>query len=211
MSRKRGRKPNKKLRSDLLRKGRGGEHPSTAKLARPKGKPKGVAQSSLEELASLDVDTEMVRRFLCLNFNKSVSQLRRDFADEDGLSFGEASIVSVMLRIYDTGDIYMLNALYDRLIGPVLRRIHMTGERPFADWEWEKLVEEKHRLNKINRHTLEMIEKERKLIKLVEAGEIKPGEYTAQPIPQQNIDEVKSFEYHQEGSSPPSTGKTGTD
>jgi len=173
-------KPNKTERKNFLRRSR--EHEAEAHPSRKVKVKKKAGKKHQSELATefkgLDVDTEMVRKYLTIHFHKPIKELRRLFED-DQLDFGEASIVSVMLRIYDTGDIYALNSLYDRMIGPILRKYHITGDRPYEQWTLSELLEEKKRLEVINRNTIDMIHKETKLIALVESGEIKPGEYTA--------------------------------
>ena len=140
-----------------------------------KNTPRGRKRGSLpppqkkSELIVPEVNSELVKRYLDLNFNRSIAELRA-LKKDTSLSFGEASTISVMLKIFDTGDIYALNAFYDRLIGPILRKISITGERPFEQWSMADLLAEKVRLDKENRFTVDMIEKEKRLIAAVQSG-----------------------------------------
>lgn len=137
----------------------------------PKGRRRGSLPPPLKktELIVPEVDSELVKRYLDLNFARSIAELEAIEKDKS-VSFGEASVVRVMLRIYRSGDIYALNALYDRLIGPILRKISITGERPFEQWSMAELFAEKLRLDKENRFTMDMIEKEKRLIAAVHSG-----------------------------------------
>lgn len=193
-----------KRNKNLRRSREAAKHPSrNVAIKKKPGRRPGATSKLAEEFKSTEVDSEMVRRYLTTQFHKPIEELRRLFASET-LEFGEASIVSVMLRIYDTGDIYALNALYDRMIGPILRRYQITGERPFQDWTIEALLEEKKRLAELNRNTIDMIHKEKRLIAAVEAGEIKPGEYTGYAPRDITNDPPPS------GSSEAGPSKTGT-
>lgn len=168
--------------------------------------------ASLEERTVLEFDLPMLQRYLHAHFLSPVSELRKNAADES-INAGESMIITAMLRIRDTGDIYALNALLDRLVGPVMRKIQLTGERPYENWTLEELEAEHRRLNQNNRHTIDMIHKERKLIALVQSGQIRPGDYIApkevKEVSETKTEDVPTAEYVASGIGQDSDGKQG--
>lgn len=123
----------------------------------------------LELIPELVADAELVKRYLNVHFFTPMSELKRK-AKDPSVAFAERSIIAVMLKIEKNGDIYALNALYDRLIGPVLRRLAITGERPFESWSTEELLAEKEKYRAANEHEIKMIHKEKMLVRAVESG-----------------------------------------
>jgi len=141
---------------------------------RRKGAPSAKQKKEYEVL---NVDKEMVQRYLNINFSKSIAELKR-LAKSPEINAGEAQIISVMLKIHLTGDVWAWSQLMNRMIGPVAQKIHISKERPYEEWTLEELMAEKERLDKDNRTTIDLIHKERKLISMVQSGEILVGQYT---------------------------------
>lgn len=130
-----------------------------------------------EEMAVLNIDKEMVSRYLNINYSRTVPELKR-LAKSPNISAGERQIINIMLKIESLGDVWSWNQLMNRMIGPITQKVSITRERSYENWSMEELMAEKERLDKDNRETINSIHKERKLIAMVHSGEILVGQYT---------------------------------
>lgn len=146
------------------------------------------------ERETLEVDADLIRRYLNLYCMTPIGELQK-LAKNPALTFAERSIIKVMVRIDRTADIYALNALYDRLIGPLLRKFQVsTGANPYEKMTVEELLAEKARLDVENQKTVKALEKEQVMMKQIAAGTYVSEEprWASPTSPESEIDKTGS-------------------
>lgn len=118
---------------------------------------KGRTQADREELAMKKIDAGMVTRYFTLNSHLTIHELIARLQTER-VSVLEGMIIKGMIQAQRSGDTGQINFFLDRLIGKVPNKIEHEVKNPYKDMSIEELMQEKQRLNEINRKTLNIIE-----------------------------------------------------
>lgn len=115
-----------------------------------------------DELSVRKLDKRMVSRYISLNFALSYEELQAKL--KTPISVFERGIISIMMKTADMADQYRMDFLLDRLIGKVKNEIDLTTNSKFDTMTDEQLIEEKQRLDEINRVRLKHLEEEQGII-----------------------------------------------
>lgn len=117
---------------------------------------KGRQQYDREELATRTIDNRTVVRYFTLNSHLTINELKARVKNNEVTAL-ESIVINAMINA-NAGDVYKMNALLDRIVGKVPDHIKHSVHDPYAGKTLEELMEEKRRLEKINRQTMNYIE-----------------------------------------------------
>lgn len=149
---------------------------------------KGRPHYDREERLAVRVDKGLVTRYLSLNSHLTLSELKEKIKLNSGISALENMVIRGMIRACNTGDSFQIGFYLDRLVGKVPNKVEHSVPDPFEGMTNDQLLEEKRKLETINRKTMSFIEGtehvinlENKVKQLADATESPNGETTPKP------------------------------
>ena len=115
-------------------------------IGRKGGRPKGFSAYSAEERALRALDGETVFRMMNDNLFLTLSEIKEKLNDPD-LTVIEISLIRLMLKSCDTGELRILTFFLDRLIGkPTHQPCNVKTEDPYKYCTLEQILEIRGRL-----------------------------------------------------------------
>ncbi len=123
-----------------------------------KGSGKGRTPITLGEIQKSNaLDKATLYMYLTTSLHLSDDELKARLKDKT-LPVIHGMIAAVMLRIRKSGDVYALNALMDRIVGPITQKIEVDRTNRFVNMSEEELLAEKRRLAGLVSERLKQIE-----------------------------------------------------
>ena len=122
-----------------------------------KGVPKGTPSYDAEELAVRKIDKGMVSRYLTVNSHLTKDQLKAKLKNEQ-VPILEHAVISSLIRAATSGDYYVLDNIFDRMVGKVPNKIEHAKADPFEGKSIDELMQMKRELTESNIKTLRLLE-----------------------------------------------------